>query len=135
MRSTWPEKLEATLTASWPVRASTTSRISAGAGDVGDRLHLVHQRLVDVEPAGGVEQEHVKALELRRLERAAGDLDRLLAGDDRQGRDLGLLAEHRELLLGGRAGDVERRHHHLLAALSRGGRVAILAVVVVLPEP
>ena len=70
-----------------------------------------------MEPAGRVEHQHVVALQLRGVERAPGDLDRLLAGDDRQRRDLGLAAEHGELLLRGRAGDVERRHHHLLAVL------------------
>ena len=83
----------------------------------GDRLHLVHQRLIDMQPAGRVEHQHVIALQLRGVERAAGDLDRLLAGDDRQGRDLRLAAEHGELLLRGRAGDVERGHQDLLAVL------------------
>jgi hypothetical protein len=86
-------------------------------GDFGDRLHLVHQRLVDVEAAGGVEDEDVIALKLCRLEGAPGDVDRLLAGDDRKGGDLGLLAEHPQLLLRRRPGDVERGHHHLLAGL------------------
>ena len=104
-------------------------------GGGGDRLHLGHQRLVDVEAAGGVEQQHVVALQLRRLERAPGDLDRLLAGDDRQRVDVGLAAEHRQLLLRGRAGDVERRHQHLLALAFSVRRLASLAVVVVLPEP
>ena len=70
-----------------------------------------------MEPAGGVEHQHVIALQAGGIERAPGDVDRLLAGDDRQGRDLGLAAEHGELLLRGRAGDVERRHHDLLAVL------------------
>ena len=79
------------------------------------RLHLVHQLLVDVETARGVEHQHVIALQLRRLHRTARDLDRLLTRDDRQGRDVDLRTEHRKLFLRGGAIDVERRHQHLLA--------------------
>ena len=68
-----------------------------------------------MQAPGGVEQDDVVGLQLGRLERALGDIDRLLAGDDRQRVDIRLAAEHRELLLRGRAGDVERRHQHLLA--------------------
>jgi hypothetical protein len=85
--------------------------------DVGNRLHLVHQLLVDVQAACSVEHQHVEALQLRRLHRTTTDIDRLLTRDDRQGRDLDLGAEHRQLFLRGRAIDVERRHHHLLALL------------------
>ena len=105
----------ATLTASWPVSASTTSSVSVGLRSRRDRLHLGHQLVVDVEAAGGIEQDDVIGLELGRLERAPGDLDRLLAGDDRQRVDVRLAAEHRELLLRRGPGDVERRHQHLLA--------------------
>ena len=64
--------------------------------------------------------------------RAAGDLDRRLAGDDRQRVDAGLLAEDAELLLRGRAARVERGHQHLalvalgeaLGDLGGGGRLA-----------
>ena len=80
-------------------------------------LHLVHQRLVDVEAAGRVEHQHVEALQLRGVERAPGDLHRRLAGNDRQRRDIRLAAEHGELLLRGRTGDVERGHQDLLAVL------------------
>src|SRR3546814_3939090 len=41
-------------------------------GHPGHRLHLVHQLRVDVEAARRVQHHHVKALELRRLKRAAG---------------------------------------------------------------
>ena len=68
-----------------------------------------------MQAPGGVEQHDVIGLEPGRLDRPLGDLDRLLAGDDRQGFDIGLAAEHGELLLRGRAGDVERGHQHLLA--------------------
>ncbi len=43
--------------------------------DVRDGLHLVHQRLVDMESPGGVEHQHVEALQFRGLERAPGNLD------------------------------------------------------------
>src|SRR3569623_2735081 len=68
-----------------------------------------------MEATGGVEQQDVIALQLGRIERAARDIDRLLTGDDRQGRDLDLRAERGELYLRVRAIDVERRHQHLLA--------------------
>ena len=67
------------------------------------RDQLVHQRLVDMQPAGGVEDQDVVALAPRRLQRAPGDLQRLLALDDRQARHLGLLRQHLELVLGCRA--------------------------------
>ena len=99
-----------------------------------DRLHLAHQLVVDVETARGVEQDDVIALQLGRLERAPGDLDRLLAGDDRKRVDIRLAPEHRQLLLRRRTSDVERRHQHRLRSRSVR-RLASLAVVVVLPEP
>ena len=85
-----------------------------------------------MKPAGRVEHENVEALEAGGIERAPGDLDGRLAGNDRKGRDVRLAAEHGELLLSRRPGDVERRHHHLLAVLvgeplgdlGSGGRLA-----------
>ena len=55
--------------------------------DLLDLGHLGHQRLVDMGAAGGVEDDDVMAAEPGRLHGAAGDLDRRLAGDDRQRRD------------------------------------------------
>ena len=99
---------------------------------IGNRLHLVHQRLIDVEAARRIEHQHVEALELRGLQRAPGNVDRLLTDDDRQRRHICLRAKHGELFLRGRAIDVERRHQHLLALfllealgeLRRGRRLA-----------
>ena len=71
-----------------------------------------HQRLVDLQPAGGVEHDHIVTAEPRRVVGALGDIDRLLAGDDRQGRDPSLFAQHFQLFLGGRALRVERRHQN-----------------------
>ena len=64
-----------------------------------DSLHLVHQLLIDVEAARGIEHQHVEALKLRRLHGALRNLDRLLPGDDRQGRDVDLATEDGELFL------------------------------------
>ena len=107
-------KLLARLTASWPVSESATSRISCGFGRPLDLGHLGHQRLVDMGAAGGVEDDHVMAAELGRLHGAPGDLDRRLAGDDRQRRHLHLLAELAQLLLRGRPPRIERGHQHFL---------------------
>ena len=46
-------------TASWPVMESATNRISCGFRMLLQRLHLVHQLLVDVQAAGGIDDEHV----------------------------------------------------------------------------
>ncbi len=100
-----------------------------------DLGHLGHQRLVDMGAAGGVEDDDVMAAELGRLHGARGDIDRRLAGDDRQRIDAGLLAELAELLLRGRAARIERGHQDLLACRASVRRLAILPVVVVLPEP
>src|SRR5207245_3795690 len=57
----------------------------------------------------------ILALELGRLQRAFGDVDRLLASNNRKRVDAHVAAEHRQLLLRSGPGDVERRHQHLLA--------------------
>ena len=62
-----------------------------------DRLQLVQHRLVDVEPAGGVEDERREAARRRLLAGRAADLERRLAGvaDDRH---VELRAERAELV-------------------------------------
>ncbi len=98
----------------------------AHGGDFG------HQLFVDVLAAGGVEDDDVIAADLGARHGAPGDIDRALAGDDRQRRHLGLLAQDLELLHGGGAVDVERGHQHPLllsrlqqqAELGRGGGLA-----------
>ena len=41
---------------------------------------LLHQRLVDVQAAGGVDDQDVLAVALGLVERPAGDVDRVLVG-------------------------------------------------------
>ena len=112
---TRPSNCSATLTASWPVRPSTTSSVSLRVGGVADGGDLGHQLVVDVEAAGGVEHDDVVAAEGGLLLRALRDRHRILAGDDRQGVDADLGAEDGELLHRGRAAGVERGHQHPLA--------------------
>ena len=91
-------------------------RIGRGFDLGGFRHHLFVER----GAAGGIEQHHVVAAEFGGFQRALGDLRRLLAGDDRQGLDIEVAAEHRELLHRRRAIDVERGHQHLaLVALGQ----------------
>ncbi|KHS43294.1 hypothetical protein NJ75_03926 [Novosphingobium subterraneum] len=85
--------------------------------DSGNRLHLVHQRLIDVESACGVEQKDVDRLQLGRVHGAGGDVDRLLPGDDRQRGNARLFAQNAKLFLRRRTIDVQRGHQDLLALL------------------
>ena len=86
-----------------------------GPGRVANRLDLGHQVVVDVQPPGGVEHDHVVAAERRLLAGALGDRDRVLPGDDRQRVDADLDAEDGELLHRRRPAGVERGHQHALA--------------------
>ena len=52
----------ATLTASWPVIASATSRISVGWTVALQLFQLLHHAFVDLEAAGGVDDDRVLAL-------------------------------------------------------------------------
>ena len=101
-------------------------------GDVAHLGCLAHQVVVDVRAPGRIQQHHVVGGKLGRLQRAAGDLLRRLAGDDGQRIDLGLLAQHAQLLLRRRPAHVERGHQHFLlvaigeavADLGAGGGLA-----------
>ncbi len=128
-------KAFAVLTASWPVRLSSTSRISCGLVRGLHLGHLDHQLFVERRAAGGVEHHDVVAAELGRLDRPLGDLQRRLPGHDRQRRDVGLLAEHAQLLLRRRDGACRATPSALSSCRAFLSRQAILAVVVVLPEP
>ena len=59
-------------TASWPIMASTTNRISSGSDRVPDVGGLAHQLLVDAQPAGGVDDDHVVLAAARLVDRVAG---------------------------------------------------------------
>ena len=79
------------------------------------RVHggdLGHQRLVDGEAAGGVEDDDVADLALGGLDALAGDLGDAGAGRGAEDRDVEALAERLELVGGGRAvrvgGDEQR---------------------------
>ena len=103
--------------------AREIDRVLAGEG-VGDQQHFMriggaldlgrfgHHGVVERGAAGGVEQHHVIAAEAGGLERAFGDLRRLLAFDHRQRVDAGVAAEHGELLHRRRPAHVERGHQH-----------------------
>jgi hypothetical protein len=99
-----------------------------------DLGHLDHQRLVDMGAAGGVEDDDVMAAELCRLHGARGDVDRRLAGDDGQRRDPVCSPSWRSCsCAAGRRVSSEAIRTFLPWRSVR--RLAILAEVVVLPEP
>src|ERR1700755_1842257 len=98
-------------------RACEIDRVLAGQG-VRDQQHFMrigggfdrgrfrHHLFVERGAAGGGEQAAAMAAELAGFEGAPGDLRRLLAGHDRQGRNIEVTAKHRELLHGRRTIDV-----------------------------
>ena len=90
--------------------------------DVG---HFLHQRFVDGETTGGIENEDIIAAEASGHLGAFGDGDRHLALDDRQGVDLVLLTQNRKLPLCCRAAHVERSHQDLflVAGLKAAGNL------------
>ena len=79
-KSTASANCSATFTASWPVMASTTSRIDVGLDGLADVHELLHELLVDVQAARRVDDEHVLAVALGLVERPAGDVDRVAIG-------------------------------------------------------
>ena len=70
-------KAFATLTASCPVIASSTSRTFKRLDGVPDLDELVHQRLVDLEAAGGVDDHDVAPVRRRARETVARRDDRI----------------------------------------------------------
>jgi hypothetical protein len=66
-------KMVATLTASWPVAASSTSRISCGLVKSRKPHQFLHQRLVNLQAAGRVENEGVAVILPGEIQRLAGD--------------------------------------------------------------
>ena len=117
-KSTRSAKLSATLTASWPVIASSTSRMSCGLVALADRDELVHQLLVDVQAPGGVDDQHVEAVPTAPGPSAHSAMSTGLA--------LGAL------LVDGRAGALAHRHQLLdrgRALRVAGGERDLLALV------
>ena len=99
-----------------------------GLGDVG---HLGHHLFVDVQPAGGIDHDHVPAVFFRVLDAVLGDLDGVFRGLIRIDGDIRLLAEDSELLDGGGPLQVVRDQQgvaalrdEVLAQLGGGGRLA-----------
>ena len=97
-------KALAAFTASWPIMASTTSRISGVHGGL-DALELVHQLLVHMEPAGGVQEHHVVAVLPGVLDGGPGDVHRV-GLTHLEHRNVQLSAHHLQLLDGGGAVDI-----------------------------
>ena len=95
-----------------------------------DRLQLAQQRLVDVKPAGGVEDERRQTAARRFFARGATDLERRLPGLAGH-RNTELSAEGAELIHGGRPLGVGGREQRVLSLLGvearelrRGRRLA-----------
>jgi len=80
-------------------------------------LDLGHQGLVDRQPAGGVDQQHVEVVALGVVQRRQRDIVRLLFGRGFEPLGAGLARHGLELLDGGRTVDVGRDGQHLLLAL------------------
>ena len=87
----------ATLTASWPVMASSTSRTLVGFAASRTRASSSISVLVDVQPAGGVDDDDVVAGLAGGVEPVLDDLDRILRVAAVDG-DLDLAAELLELV-------------------------------------
>ena len=125
----------ATLTASWPCIESTTNSVSVGCERRVQPGDLLHHRLVDREPPGGVDDQHVVVVRACVLERRARDVDRLLADRRREEIDAHLRGERAQLLDRGRPVDVAQRRAASFFRISSFSSFASLPAVVVLPEP
>jgi len=86
-----------------------------GANLVAHGLELDHKLIVDMQAAGGIEDDDVDTFPLRGLLGTRGDIHGLLTEHDRQAVDAGLIGEHLELLLGGGTLHVEGRKQDLFA--------------------
>src|SRR5690606_34507956 len=67
---------------------------------------FLHQAIVDLEPAGGVDDDRVVAAFAGVLDRVGGDFDRVLAGPFLVNGDVDLLPERLQLVDRGRTVDV-----------------------------
>ena len=100
-------------------------------GDFAHPLQLVHQIGIDLQTAGGVEDEDTVPIVARFLDRPRGDLSDVLLTALRVNRHADLLAQRLELIDRGRPLDVQRSQHgraalahHPLGQLGRRGRLA-----------
>ena len=124
----------------WPVVASSTSRTCRGwsgqapLDDSPDLGQLVHQLLLVLEPARGVDEHRVEAARLGGGDRVERDGARIGAGALRDDRHPELLAPDPELLDRGGAERVGRGQRQR-AVPRRAAGAASLAIVVVLPVP
>ena len=85
---------------------------------IGQRLDLAqfgHQSFIDGDPASGIENHHIKALQAGRLKRTLGNLCRRFAVGLGQHPDLGLFTKNTQLFTRCRACHIKRGEHHLLA--------------------
>ena len=96
-------KALAVLTASWPCMASTTNRVSTGFSAACRFLISSHQRFVNCQTAGGIDQQHVKEMLFGVVQRGAANVHGILVR--RGGEPLGArLGRHGfQLLDSGRA--------------------------------
>ncbi len=86
-------------------------------GDALDLGGLFHQLFVDMRTARRIEHHDVITTGSRGRNRALGDLDGRLVGDDLKHIDADLAAERFELFHGGRTARIERGHKDALALL------------------
>ena len=77
-----------------------------------DLGHFDHQGFVERRATGRVEHDNIEAAQTAGLHGAAGDLDRRLAGDNRQNIDRELFAEAGKLFHRCGAPGIERGHQH-----------------------
>ena len=108
-------KRSATVRASWPVMASTTRSTWWGLTSALILCSSSSIGLVDVQAAGGVQEERGQAARRRLVARRAADLQRGAPGFDH--RDPELSAQRAELVLGGGAVGVGGGEERMLSLL------------------
>ena len=86
-------------------------------------LDLGHHRLIDLQAAGGSDNQYIDHFPARGLQRSLRDFDRVLAGLRREEFHSDLFGQRTQLLDRGRTIDVAADHHHLfLLALGQQPR-------------
>ena len=96
-----------------------------------DLPDLLHHRLVDRQPSGGIDYQYILVMRLGVLQRGVGNIDRLLRAIGREKIDTNLRRKQLELLDGRRSIDVARDQQDFfllfqqqLCQLTRGGGLA-----------